>query len=68
MVAQLGGLHFSSQAPEIIEKYARQIGSSPQGKGEHKQYLKAPTRIGPRVSGVFLGNPKDSVWEDWGSP
>ena len=18
--------------------------------------------------GVFLGNPKDSVWEDWGSP
>ena len=21
-----------------------------------------------RVSGAFLGNPKDSVWEDWGSP
>ena len=21
----------------------------------------------PRVSGVFLGNTKDSVWEDWGT-
>ena len=23
---------------------------------------------GVQGEGVFLGNPKDSVWEDWGSP
>ena len=25
-------------------------------------------RGGCSREGVFLGNPKDSVWEDWGSP
>ena len=24
--------------------------------------------IPPKLEVVFLGNPKDSVWEDWGSP